>query len=86
MRIDYLTNKGTFGHDQALEPGVRYTDDVNSFLTGTGGPLAGQPDVDVSVRVTSSNPVLLACPVYFSRNIGEAGAVVGGHVQDSNHN
>lgn len=81
VRISYITNKGTFSHDVALQAGVRYTDDANAFLVHPGGALAGQSDVDTSVKVTSTNPLFLACPVYFNRNIGDAG-----RVQDGSHN
>jgi hypothetical protein len=86
VRVDYITNAGTFGHDQTLVAGVRFTDDANAFLTGPGGPLAGRTDIDSSVRVTSPAPVFLACPVYFDRQIGVLGQVSGGTVQDGNHN
>jgi hypothetical protein len=70
----------------ALAKGVRYTDDVNGFLTGPGGPLAGQIDVDTSVKVVAPSPIFLACPTYFNRSIGAAGRVAGGTVQDGSHN
>jgi hypothetical protein len=86
VHISYITNKGTFGHDVALQAGVRYTDDANNFLVHPNGALAGQTDVDTSVEVTAPSPVFLACPVYFSRSIGDAGHVAGGTVQDGSHN
>jgi hypothetical protein len=86
VRIDYITNKGLHGHDIPLTANVRYTDDVNGFLVHPGGALAGQSDVDVSVRVTAPQPIFLACPLYFNRTIGDAGQISGGTVQDGSHN
>ena len=86
VTITYITNKGPFDHKVTLEASKRFTDDVNQFLLGPGGPLAGQGDVDVSVRVTGTKPLFMACPVYFNRAIGAAGSVQGGTVQDGTSN
>jgi hypothetical protein len=84
--ITYVTNQGAFDHVVDLVANVRLTDDVNRFLLGAGGPLAGRTDIDTSVRVTATKPLFIACPVYFNRSIGAAGKVAGGTVQDGNHN
>jgi hypothetical protein len=86
VTINYITNKGTKSKTVPLAAGVRYTDDANAFLTGPEGQFPGASDVDTSVKVSGTAPVFLACPVYFSRSIGEAGLVSGGTVQDGSHN
>jgi hypothetical protein len=50
--------------------------DVNSAGSGLG------PDLDTAVAVTASSggAVVMERPVYFSRSIGAAGQVDGGHV------
>jgi hypothetical protein len=67
VRVDFLTNAGTFGEDVALQAGVRRTIDVNARLTAPGRPLAGRTDIDVSVHVTADAAAHVRCPTYFTR-------------------
>jgi hypothetical protein len=86
VTVNYLTNKGTFTASVALVGGVRNTVDVNAYLLGAGGPLAGQTDVDTSIEIVGPSEFFAACPIYFNRAIGAAGSVSGGHVQGFEHN
>jgi hypothetical protein len=86
VTINHITNKGLQTRSVNLQANVRFTEDVNDFLTGAAGPLAGQNDVDTSIEVLGQTELFLACPVYFNRSIGAAGPVSGGAVQDGNHN
>jgi hypothetical protein len=86
VRIDYLTNYGRVSRAQQLQAGIRFTEDVNATLPGllVASGIGFDPQgLDTSIKVTGQDRVLVACPLYFNRSIGQAGQVVGGHVQDS---
>ncbi|MER3520734.1 MAG: hypothetical protein C4317_00185 [Acidimicrobiia bacterium] len=86
VRIDYLTNYGTVSRIQNLNAGQRFTEDVNATLPGllsSSGVSFDPSQLDTSIRVIGEDRHYMACPFYFSRSIGQAGPVAGGHVQDS---
>ena len=63
-----------------LPAGVRTTVDVNSTAEGVG------PEHDVSVEISGTAPFTAERPLYFTRAIGVAGPVVGGHDDSGVHN
>lgn len=79
--VKFITDAGAVTQEVFLPADIRRTIDVNDFLAAK---LPAAQDVSIIARGPST--FSLSCVVYFKRNIGKAGDVVGGHAQDGQTN